>query len=257
MLVLDTNTPYESIVADVKTFVEKTKFHLLIVVNNREKYIEDAHQRLATIKNFWIKTGLVSAADVVMVRANVCRDDFDVEPAKIALNHLLDTRGSDINDVIDQREDAFNEYIKTAAGQEELEAEKTRLKTWGRFAGTTALYTTTGLVIAGITAASLAAPAAVVAWGWIVYYGAATTVTVGGTAGAAAGIGTGVGAVANTIFATDDSNRTLVNEATENVKTAYRRRLLRAAAQHTNLLQPASRRVFLMDIPGHGGASEL
>lgn len=257
MLVLDTNIPYESIVEDVKKFVGKTKFHLLIVVNNREKYVEDAHQRLATIKTFWIKTGLVSAADVVMVRANVCRDDFDVEPAKVALNRLLDTRGRDINDVIDEREDAFNEYIKTAAGQEELQAEFKKLKTWGRFAGMTAFYTTTGLVVAGITAASLAAPAAVVAWGWIAYYGAATTVTVGGTAGAAAGIGTGVGAVANTIFATDDSNRTLVNEATENVKTAFRRRLLRAAAQHTNLLQPASRRVFLMDIPGHGGASEL
>lgn len=52
MLVLDTNTPYEDIVQDVRIFVEKTKFHLLIVVNNRERDDDDAIERFETIKTF-------------------------------------------------------------------------------------------------------------------------------------------------------------------------------------------------------------
>lgn len=112
-----------------------------------------------------------------MVRANVRRSDVSIEPAKVALACLLETHCREINDVIEQKEDAFSAYLNSVAGQEELEAEKTRLNTWGHFAGTAIFFTSTSVIIGGLFAAAFAGPVAVVVSGWTAYYGAVSAVT--------------------------------------------------------------------------------
>lgn len=61
--------------------------------------------------------------------------------------------------------------------------------------------------------------------------------------------------MANVAVAPKQRYDELVKKAVDNVKTSYRQRQAKEVAQQNN--KSSSRRIFLMDIPGHGGAVAL
>jgi GTP-binding protein EngB required for normal cell division len=250
--VVDTNIPYNTVIDDVKKFIAATNFRLLVVVNDKRKFESQAKDQLATIRKQLLLRGVIdNENDVVMVSANVEMDDVkNIKEFHDTLMNLIERHGNEIN-----ARNNPDEFIASEAGRRAVEAEKGKMRTWGRFFAD-AGYGTGAAVTGGLIAAAVfAIPAACIGAVWVsttaaaaTYIATTTTVSVAGFAagGAACGGVTGAALGVNQSVNSSDERRTA--EAIEEVRKQYIR-----DRPSPNAATAANRtRVFLLDIPGHG-----
>lgn len=245
ILVLDTSVTSAMNVEGVRKFKNETNFHLLIVVNNREAVLEQAQKRFAAIKEQWIRTGLVGEDDVVMVKANVEYGYVDVAPAQAALTNLINTRGRLINDVIINATDvAFNAYLQTEDGRNKLDVETAKLRTWGRYFRNALYYSPGAAMLTLATTVVVACPPAL---GVAAFYGTAAVAT-SSVVGGATALGGGLGTLLSLGGLSNAAKNDAVQAATTNVLEMFKKLQKEKQPKET-----VKQRIFLMDIPGHGG----
>lgn len=243
ILVLDTTLPSDRLIDEVRHFLRTTNYLLLVVVNNKMRYEDQANKQFIAIRRRLLETELISAENqVVMVTANVERRDVSIGAFKSALQRMLRDHSDHINRIAEQGE--VNHFLTTPEGQQQVEEAKRELRTWTRFlsslpraAGIVASTTAaTGFAwLFAITTFSIpAVPVAVSFLAW-------TGVSVDFTTFVAGGLTRGAFSVSAIIKEVNS------RDAVALVRKRYleQRRQREAAGNRPP-------RVFLMDTPGHG-----
>jgi len=221
-LVIVKDNPLEQLLRDVKDFVNATKFQLIIVYNDMERHLNDAETKFATIKERFKESGLLQDDSfAVKVNADVRYPrTVNIADLKHAIHRVISNpkQAKEIDSTIQKYQQQEKE--------KEIKKAMENLRSWERFVIVQA--------VAKDTAVSIAATAL-------------------------SGLHTAVilpSAVIHLPFLIVSKAVNLPSE----IWNKYEKHLKRKAENPLNQLssnKPTSasynRRIFLIDVPGHGG----